>query len=71
MSTLIYCLCLLILIWRGNRRVCEVVLNGDKTFSLTQKKFKVSDALKTGEASALFGVLELSYRTWRDLLIVL
>jgi hexokinase len=33
------------------------VLNGDKTFSLTQKKFKVSDALKTGEAAALFGAL--------------
>ncbi|KAH6915274.1 hexokinase [Coprinopsis sp. MPI-PUGE-AT-0042] len=37
-----------------NLRVCEVVLNGNKTFSLTQKKFKVSEALKTGEAAALF-----------------
>ncbi|KAJ2916479.1 hypothetical protein MD484_g3907, partial [Candolleomyces efflorescens] len=37
-----------------NLRVCEVVLNGDKTFSLTQKKYKVSETLKQGEASALF-----------------
>jgi Hexokinase len=38
------------------RRVCEVTLNGDKTFSLRQQKYKVSDALKTGEATALFGL---------------
>lgn len=37
-----------------NLRVCEVVLNGDRTFSLRQRKFKVSDTLKQGEASALF-----------------
>ncbi|TFK29323.1 hexokinase [Coprinopsis marcescibilis] len=37
-----------------NLRVCEVVLNGDKTFSLVQQKFKVSETLKTGEAKALF-----------------
>jgi Hexokinase len=36
-------------------RVCEVHLNGDKTFTLRQHKYKVSDTLKTGEASALFG----------------
>lgn len=32
------------------------MLKGDKTFSLVQKKYKVSDTLKTGEASALFGM---------------
>lgn len=36
-------------------RVCEVHLKGDKTFTLRQQKYKVSDALKTGEASVLFG----------------
>ncbi|TFK74465.1 hypothetical protein BDN72DRAFT_789300 [Pluteus cervinus] len=40
-----------------NLRVCEVVLNGDKTFNLRQQKYKVSDALKTGEATALFDYL--------------
>ncbi|KAG6830614.1 hypothetical protein H0H92_015706 [Tricholoma furcatifolium] len=40
-----------------NLRVCEVVLNGDKTFSLRQQKYKVSESLKTGEASALFDYL--------------
>ncbi|KAF9468798.1 hexokinase [Collybia nuda] len=40
-----------------NMRVCEVVLNGDKTFSLRQQKYKVSDALKTGEATVLFDYL--------------
>ena len=49
-------------------RVCEVVLNGDKTFSLTQKKFKVSEALKTGEASALFGALLQHLQTQVDVL---
>lgn len=38
-----------------DRRVCEVVLNGDKTFSLAQQKYKVSETLKSGEATALFG----------------
>ncbi|KAJ3527276.1 hypothetical protein NMY22_g9850 [Coprinellus aureogranulatus] len=41
-------------------RVCEVTLNGDKTFSLKQKKYKVSDTLKQGEASALFGALSIA-----------
>ncbi|KAJ7499288.1 hypothetical protein FB451DRAFT_1428708 [Mycena latifolia] len=40
-----------------NMRVCEVVLNGDTTFTLRQQKYKVSDALKTGEASVLFDYL--------------
>ncbi|KAI5894326.1 uncharacterized protein SCHCODRAFT_02624360 [Schizophyllum commune H4-8] len=40
-----------------NLRVCEVVLNGDRTFDLTQQKYKVSDALKTGEATDLFDYL--------------
>ena len=38
-----------------SRRVCEVQLHGDKTFTLRQQKYKVSDQLKTGEAVALFG----------------
>ncbi|KIJ56588.1 hypothetical protein M422DRAFT_22742 [Sphaerobolus stellatus SS14] len=37
-----------------NLRICEVHLNGDKTFSLRQKMYRVSDALKTGDASTLF-----------------
>jgi len=41
-------------------RVCEVILKGDKTFSLRQQKYKVSDTLKTGEAVALFGKVHLS-----------
>ncbi|KAK7471056.1 hypothetical protein VKT23_002471 [Stygiomarasmius scandens] len=40
-----------------NLRVCEVILKGDKTFSLRQQKYKVSDTLKTGEAVALFDYL--------------
>ncbi|KAJ7688368.1 hypothetical protein B0H17DRAFT_938338 [Mycena rosella] len=40
-----------------NMRVCEVVLKGDTTFTLRQQKYKVSDALKTGEASVLFDYL--------------
>ncbi|KAJ8086161.1 hypothetical protein PM082_004983 [Marasmius tenuissimus] len=43
-----------------NLRVCEVVLNGDKTFSLRQQKYKVSETLKTGEATALFDYLAAS-----------
>ncbi|KZV71425.1 hypothetical protein PENSPDRAFT_605978 [Peniophora sp. CONT] len=37
-----------------NLRVCRVDLHGDKTFSLTQQKYKVSDALKNGEVTTLF-----------------
>jgi hexokinase len=40
-----------------NLRVCEVKLNGDHTFTLRQQKYKVSDTLKTGEATALFDYL--------------
>ncbi|KAG2119119.1 uncharacterized protein F5147DRAFT_668293 [Suillus discolor] len=40
-----------------NLRVCEVTLLGDKTFSLRQQKYKVSEALKTGEATTLFDYL--------------
>jgi hypothetical protein len=36
-------------------RVCEVKLLGNHQFELRQQKYRVSDALKTGEASALFG----------------
>ena len=38
-------------------RVCEVALHGDKTFTLRHHKFRVSEALKTGEATALFGTV--------------
>ena len=37
------------------RRVCEVELLGNHDFVLRQQKYKVSDALKTGEATTLFG----------------
>ncbi|KAI5980355.1 hexokinase [Pisolithus marmoratus] len=40
-----------------NLRVCEVNLHGDKTFSLRQQKYKVSDVLKHGEATTLFDYL--------------
>jgi hexokinase len=40
-----------------NLRVCEVHLHGDKTFTVRQQKYRVSDALKTGEAKALFDYL--------------
>ncbi|THH33815.1 hypothetical protein EUX98_g481 [Antrodiella citrinella] len=38
-------------------RVCEVNLTGDHDFSLRQQKYRVSEALKTGEATALFDYL--------------
>jgi len=37
-----------------NLRVCQVQLHGDHTYDIQQQKYRVSDALKTGEASALF-----------------
>lgn len=37
-----------------NLRVCSVTLKGNGEFSLVQEKYKVSDALKTGEATDLF-----------------
>ncbi|KAG0699841.1 hypothetical protein DFH29DRAFT_934772 [Suillus ampliporus] len=40
-----------------NLRVCEVTLLGDKTFSLRQQKYKVSETLKTGEVTSLFDYL--------------
>ncbi|KAL4075694.1 hypothetical protein V8B97DRAFT_2002095 [Scleroderma yunnanense] len=40
-----------------NLRVCEVHLHGDQTFNIRQKKYKVSDALKTGEVTTLFDYL--------------
>lgn len=40
-----------------NLRVCEVELHGDHTFTLRQQKYKVSEALKVGEAAALFDYL--------------
>ncbi|THH21035.1 hypothetical protein EW146_g441 [Bondarzewia mesenterica] len=40
-----------------NLRVCQVELHGNKTFSLRQQKYRVSEALKTGEATVLFDYL--------------
>ncbi|KAH9938737.1 uncharacterized protein B0H18DRAFT_968533 [Fomitopsis serialis] len=40
-----------------NLRVCEVTLLGNHEFSMKQQKYKVSEALKTGEASVLFDYL--------------
>ncbi|KAH8986337.1 hypothetical protein EDB92DRAFT_1879806 [Lactarius akahatsu] len=40
-----------------NLRVCQVELHGDKTFTLKQQKYRVSEALKTGEATTLFDYL--------------
>jgi hexokinase len=37
-----------------NFRVCEVTLQGDHKFSLKQKKFKVTEELKSGHAEDLF-----------------
>ncbi|KAF8313046.1 hypothetical protein DL93DRAFT_2059334 [Clavulina sp. PMI_390] len=37
-----------------NLRVCEVKLDGNHGFQLRQQKYKVSEALKTGDARALF-----------------
>lgn len=37
-----------------NLRVCEVKLLGKGEFHLRQQKFKISEALKTGEATTLF-----------------
>ncbi|KZT74519.1 hexokinase [Daedalea quercina L-15889] len=40
-----------------NLRVCEVTLLGNHEFSMKQQKYRVSEALKTGEASVLFDYL--------------
>ncbi|KAI1793011.1 hypothetical protein LXA43DRAFT_1004244 [Ganoderma leucocontextum] len=40
-----------------NLRVCEIELLGNKEFVLRQQKYKVSEQLKTGEATALFDYL--------------
>jgi len=53
-----------IIVLMSGSRVCEVVLKGDKTFSLIQQKYRVSEALKTGDATALFSafcVIELRW----------
>ena len=34
--------------------MCQVELHGDKTFTSKQQKYRVSEALKTGEATVLF-----------------
>jgi len=51
-----------------NSRICEVHLQGDKTFKLRQKVYRVSDSLKTGDASTLFGAnsngLKLHFRSF-------
>ncbi|KAH9983484.1 hypothetical protein BJV74DRAFT_776972 [Russula compacta] len=40
-----------------NLRVCQVELHGNKTFTLKQQKYRLSEALKTGEATVLFDYL--------------
>jgi len=40
-----------------NLRVCQVELHGNKTFTLKSQKYRVSEALKTGEATVLFDYL--------------
>ncbi|KAH9816571.1 hexokinase-domain-containing protein [Melampsora americana] len=40
-----------------NLRVCEVNLNGDKTFTIKSNKYKLSDEVKTGTAAELFGFI--------------
>ncbi|KAG0150682.1 hypothetical protein CROQUDRAFT_37928 [Cronartium quercuum f. sp. fusiforme G11] len=40
-----------------NLRVCEVNLNGDKTFSIKSNKYKLSDEVKTGTALELFSYI--------------
>ncbi|KAF8556239.1 hypothetical protein OG21DRAFT_1506676 [Imleria badia] len=47
-----------------NLRVCEVTLHGNKSFSLRQQKYKVSEALKTGEVTTLFDYLADSVDTF-------
>ncbi|TYJ57207.1 hypothetical protein B9479_002122 [Cryptococcus floricola] len=37
-----------------NLRVCLILLQGNNSFKIKQQKYKVSDALKTGEARILF-----------------
>jgi len=37
-----------------NLRVCEVTLNGDKTFTIKSDKYLLSDEIKTGTAEELF-----------------
>jgi len=53
----------------ARRRVCQVELHGDKTFTLKQQKYRVSEALKTGEATVLFGTLSQSSRSTIQYLI--
>lgn len=38
-----------------NLRVCEINLTGDHKFTIKQRKYKVSEDLKNGEARVLFG----------------
>lgn len=40
-----------------NLRVCEVQLHGNQQFTLRQQKYKLSEVLKTGEATVLFDYL--------------
>lgn len=43
-----------------NLRVCEVVLLGDKKWSMKQQKYRVSTQLKEGKATALFDYIAAS-----------
>ncbi|TIC60903.1 hypothetical protein E3Q03_02961 [Wallemia mellicola] len=43
-----------------NMRVCEIILSGDKQFTITQEKYKISEDLKTGEFAHLFDYMAKS-----------
>lgn len=43
-----------------NMRVCEVNLSGDRNFSISQEKYKITEDLKTGEFTELFSYMAKS-----------
>lgn len=43
-----------------NMRVCEVKLSGDRNFTITQEKYKISNELKTGDFAELFNYMAKS-----------
>ncbi|KNZ54739.1 hypothetical protein VP01_286g3 [Puccinia sorghi] len=47
-----------------NLRVCEVTLNGDKTFTIKSDKYLLSDAIKTGTAEELFDYIADCVKTF-------
>ena len=47
-----------------NLRVCAVKLGGDRTFTIKQEKYRVSDALKMGPVADLFDYMAQSVDTF-------